>query len=102
MSWIPPTSNTSAYSEYEVRGGEDYEYLGTTDDGAPVLYDQSEGTVHRGEVDGSDTMLIPDTEPSWDIQPQETVGEFLERVGESVGWDSLSQFAREHLDRGQR
>lgn len=101
MSWIPPATIESEYSadDWRLDTDEDYEFLGErAGDGRPVFFDSDTNSVYLADVDEAAQRVIPDTDGDGELNPGETLGEYLERIGEETGWDSLSQFAREHLE----
>lgn len=103
MTWIPPAARAPGYSEWGTEPEGDWEYLGTVpQEDAPMLYNVETGFVHRALVDHERERLTPEDESTWELDPEETLGEFLERVGQDVGWESLSEFARDHLEDGDR
>lgn len=52
----------------------------------------------EARADETEKRITPkeDTERSFDAE--ESVGEAIELFGEEVGWDGLSEWAREHLE----
>lgn len=95
MSWKPPSAD-ARFENWSVE--EDHELLGTVaDEDSPALYDADTDRVFRGQVDPDAEHLTPNTEAALD-EAEESLGEFLERVGEETGWDSLSEFAQDHLE----
>lgn len=99
MSWIPPATAEPKYSEWDVENEGRWRFVGSIPpDGRPLYYNHHTQTIHRGNVDHEAERLVPDERPSWEMNPEETLGQFLERVGEETGIDSLSEFARDHLE----
>lgn len=99
MSWMPPATAEPKYSEWDVENDADWSYLGTTPAaGRPVFFNHQTENIHRGVVDDGAERLVPHDEPSWELNPEETLGQSLERIGEEIGWESLSEFARDHLE----
>ncbi len=105
MSRVPPDEPRYAVErddhkeEYPVHERNDRKYLGVLSEGrAPTFFDPQEGHVYRGEVDRERERVSPGDEHDRTLDPEETLGEFLERVGDELGWESLSAYAREHLE----
>ena len=93
------------YDNWPVEGtkGEDTEWLdvsGVTGDvsDAPALYQPADGIVYGTEADEENRRLISDREMEWEVETDDAVGEVIEEIGETVGWVSLSEYARDHLN----
>jgi hypothetical protein len=107
---MQPASHDPEFDSWPVQGREtsDVAYVGTTDraDGSEdpggvsgaIFYDSGRGTLFTGDVDEETREIVPRPDEEWEIEPQETVGEAIERLGEETGWESLSTFAEEHLE----
>jgi hypothetical protein len=72
------------------------EFLGQRDDGTPAYYDKNNHVTFEGDVDHENRRVTPTNERSLDAE--EKLGEVIEEFGDAVGWESLSDFAREHLE----
>lgn len=71
---------------------------GTTGGGSiALIYDDEERTIFEADVEQTDQQLVPREESERELGPSETLGEVLEDVGDSLGLDSLSEFAEERL-----
>ena len=93
------------YDNWPVEGtkGEDKEWLdvsGVTGDtsGALALYQPTEGVVYGTKADEENRRLTSDRETEWEVETDDAVGEVIEEIGETVGWVSLSEYARDHLN----
>jgi len=107
---MSPASHDYVFDDWPVQGRDstDVAYVGRTAADEPdedrhrlhggVFYDEGTGTLFSGEVDEDEEQVVPVPDTEVDLEPGETLGEALERVGEQTGWDSLSVFAREHLE----
>jgi len=107
---MPPASHSYEYDDWPVQGREDSDvaYVGQTvadqsgnDPGGisgSVFYDVGTGTLFSADVDRESEQIVPAPDTELDVSPGETLGEALERVGEETGWDSLSEFAQDHLE----
>lgn len=85
--------------EYEIEESDDRTYVGVlAGEGTPTFVDPNNGSLYSGRIDSAGQRVTPGDEHDIEIQPGEEIGEFLERVGEKTGWESLSEFAREHLE----
>lgn len=77
----------------------DKKFVGQPSDlGEPAYYDTESHSVQTGYL-GEDDEAVPAEEgESWELDAEQELGEFLETVGEDHGWESLSEFARDHLE----
>ena len=93
-----PEREDPRYDEWPIKDHEQMEmtYLGLVGNGSPYFHHDRSGTVYEGTVDEArqQISLTEDTEHSID---SETLGETIESIGERAGWESLSEFAQEHL-----
>lgn len=65
---------------------------------SPVFWAPSSRSLFEARADETEKRITPkeDTERTFDAE--ESIGEAIERFGEEVGWDGLSEWAREHLE----
>ncbi len=91
-----PNEDAYRYDEWPVDGGET-RYLGVAGEGGAMLYNPTTNELTRGEVDELNDRIVPG-ETERELDPGESLGEALESIGDSLGWESLSEFAEEHLD----
>lgn len=100
MSWIPGATISDQHQQWNrERGDDEPRLLGTVSDtGATAYYVPGARTVEAGKIDENGELQRADDGESWALEAEEELGEFLERVGEERGWDSLSDWAREHLE----
>lgn len=100
MSWIPGATMSQQHQQWNrERGDDEPRFLGTISDTAmPAYYVPAERSVQTGTVNDDGELERDDEGDSWAIEAEEQLGDFLERVGEERGWDSLSDWAREHLE----
>ncbi|WP_227376500.1 hypothetical protein [Haladaptatus halobius] len=78
------------------------EYVGVMGEGHPVFYDPEKRSTFRGRAHPEDERITPVEGSEESLGVEETVGEAIERLGEKTGWESLSEFAREHLESDDR
>jgi hypothetical protein len=95
-------SVTAGYDDSWLVGtaGEDEEYVGSLRRGGTAVatfYDARERRLVEREFD-HETERVTDTLAERDIEAGESLGRLLGEIGEETGWDSLSEFAREHFD----
>ncbi|WP_435359357.1 hypothetical protein [Haloarchaeobius sp. DFWS5] len=77
--------------------GDEFEHVGLLSQGTNVYYDRDLSMFFYSdtpEADGSETGL---DDSGRALEPTETLGEAIEAIGEKTGWDSLSDWANEHL-----
>ena len=65
---------------------------------SPVFYAPSSRALFEGTVDEENQRITPEEGSERTIDAKESIGEAIERFGEEVGWDGLSEWAREHLE----
>lgn len=86
--------STPGYADWPVDGAHSgYEYLGVTADGRPMFFHPTARAVFEGIPDEERRTISRGEEESL----EEPLGQWLDRVGERVGWESLSAFARSRL-----
>lgn len=69
-----------------------------------VVYDDREEVVFEADVDEDEQRYVPREGTERELGPSETLGDVLEDLGDRLDRDSLSEFARAHLEddgRGQ-
>jgi len=81
-----PYDQEGTWTADDPRAGTAFEW--SKDDGTPAYYDRDEHATTEGEGPNGDDQGQP---------PRAVPGELLARVGDAVGWASLSAFARERL-----
>lgn len=106
-----------AYENWPVDGGENVDYLGRTagpasetdpasgseadpasgPEESAVYYDREESAVYEGSLGEKAGTVHLGHNPVYDLSPGETLGDALEAIGETSGWESLSEFARDKL-----
>ncbi|WP_458206311.1 hypothetical protein [Haladaptatus sp. NG-SE-30] len=74
------------------------EYVGVKDEGDPVFYNPESRSTFRGRVHPEDEQITPVEGSEESLGAGESLGQAIERLGEKTGWESLSEFAREHLE----
>lgn len=80
---------------------DDVEFVGSTTKGNPMFFDTATRSVFEGEYDEADETVVDVPETERELEPRETLGETLEDLGDDLDWDSLSEFAREHVQRDE-
>jgi hypothetical protein len=77
----------------------DHQFVGeTSEHDEPLYYDAQDHSVRTGDVDENGEVVPSEDGDAWNLDPEQEVGEWLEDVGEDHGWESLSEFARDHLE----
>lgn len=89
----------AAYQEYEVADEErrGSEYLGTVSSGVAMFYHPDSNSVFEGEPDDDERSIRPVRESERSLDDGESIGDAVERIGDELGWDGLSEFAADHL-----
>lgn len=97
MSYSP--TGADRYPDYEFQDYEhdDVEYIGESKT-MPYYYTEPDDKVFGAKVNEEDERLEPDPETERTLDAEEELGEVLEEIGEKTGWESLSEWAREHLE----
>ncbi|MFB6132053.1 MAG: hypothetical protein ABEJ44_01450 [Halanaeroarchaeum sp.] len=93
--------NDPRYDQWPVADNEEATFVGAVSGQGttmPIYYDKSEGVFFGAEIDEEYEQFrrLPDQE--WVEDPTESLGEAIERLGEELGWESLSEFAESHLE----
>lgn len=96
------------YDDWPVRGYDEDEqtvaYLGATGEAtAPgtetaILYDERAHSIFEADIDAGERRFVPEPDTERELTPSETLGDVLEDLGDRLDSDSLSAFAREHLE----
>lgn len=63
-----------------------------------LFYDEREEVVFEADVEEGDGRYVPLEGTEREPGPTETLGDVLEEFGEQLHWESLSEFARNHLE----
>jgi hypothetical protein len=80
---------------------DDAQYIGTAQAGGNAWFYSEDGDqLFAGEADEANRRLLP-TSDERTVRESESFGEAVERLGDELGWESLSAFAREHLERDE-
>jgi hypothetical protein len=100
MSQEDPNRPNEEYEGWAVEGlrDENFEYIGQVDGGSPMLFDSSTNTIYEAEADVENEHLIPRPNTEQELEPEETLSKAIEMIGEKTGWESLSEFANDHLN----
>lgn len=91
-----PDHEAYRHDEWPVDGGET-RYLGVAGEGGAMPYNPTTDELTRGEIDERNGRIVPG-ETERELDPGESLGDAPASIGGSVGWESLSEFAEEHLD----
>ena len=92
------------YEDWPVEGDPDDSgaggpsYVGTVEGGAAWHYDETNEELFETDPDSENRRLVRSGE-SRRVDSDAGLGEAVERLGDELGWESLSAFAREHLER---
>lgn len=91
----------SRYDEWPIADERhrDAQYLGSTAGGTPFYHHG--GTVFRGEPDAENREIAPDADSKRELAADEKLGDVVAEIGDSLGWESLSAFAEDHLSRDE-
>ncbi len=66
--------------------------------GGAFVYDAGVGAVYEAETDAETGAIVPDESSARNIDAEEELGEVIADIGDRLGWDGVSEFAREHLE----
>lgn len=93
-----PSPNSPTDSEKERFDHPDshdgHDLIGTTTRGYPMYYDQKNHATAAGEIDDAEGPIrLKDRELLGD---DTSLGDFIDRIEEEIGWDSLSPFGEDH------
>jgi hypothetical protein len=92
------TPRDETYDNFPIEGKShsDVEWVGTMQggSGAPHLYEEHTNQIYESEVDEDSGTIIPKNPQSLG---DDSLGDYIDRVGQEHGWESLSEFARQHL-----
>ncbi|WP_312909122.1 hypothetical protein [Natronosalvus caseinilyticus] len=86
----------------EDRSGEppeDARFVGISNPGTPVLYSRESGTLFQGDVT-DDGRVTPraGSDAEMKVESTDRLGEAIRSFGDRIGWESLSQFGKEHWE----
>ncbi|MDG5818483.1 hypothetical protein [Natronococcus sp. A-GB7] len=85
----------SAKAKFDEHSEDDVEYVGSTAEGTPMFFDTASRAVFEGEYDDGETIVDrPGSER--ELENQASIAEAIEMLGDELGWESLSEFGREH------
>lgn len=94
-----PTPTGHDDEDWTIDHSESLRYLGTTDDGqTAAFYHADEHAVYHGDLDYDERTVTAHDESAHSLDASDSLGRFLEDVGDETGWDSLSEFAENHLE----
>lgn len=78
-------------------GPEDAEYLGVLTNGAPLYYHEPTRAIYEGhETESGDGVRFEERQ-DFDLAPEDPLARVLAEIGDGLGWESLSEFAHEHI-----
>lgn len=96
------------YDDWPVRGYDEDEravaYLGATGEATgpgtetAILYDERAHSIFEADIDEDERRFVPEPDTERELTPSETLSEVLTDLGDRLDSDSLSAFAREHLE----
>jgi hypothetical protein len=90
----------SARAKFDEHGEDDVEYVGSTAEGTPMFFDTTSRSVFEGEYVDEETVVgRPETER--ELEDRASIAEAVETLGDELGWESLSEFGREHARDGE-
>lgn len=76
---------------------DDTAYVGVLGGGTALYYDDATGSFLRGDPDGEDDAGL-ERLTGYEVGAEDRLGAVLEEIGDDLGWESLSEFARDHLE----
>lgn len=86
----------SARAKFDEHSEDDVEYVGSTAEGTPMFFDTASRSVFEGQYDDEKTVVDrPGSER--ELEDRTSLGEAIETLGDELEWESLSAFAREHV-----
>ncbi len=86
----------SARAKFDEHSEDDVEYVGSTAEGTPMFFDTASRSVFEGEYNDEETVVDrPGSER--ELEERASLGETIETLGDELGWESLSEFAREKV-----
>ena len=97
------TAANREYEDWPFEGDrpDDAQYVGTSQAGGNAWFFSEKGDqLFAGEPDEDGGRLLPASDERT-VREGESFGEAVERLGDELGWESLSAFAREHLERDE-
>jgi hypothetical protein len=95
------TAANREYEDWPFEGDrpDDAQYVGTAQAGGNAwFYSEGSDRLFASEADEGDQRLLPASDEQT-VREGESLGEAVERLGDELGWESLSTFARKHLER---
>ena len=101
------TAANRRYEDWPVEGDPDDsrdggpEYVGTVEGGAAWHYDERDDELFETDPDSENRRLVRSGE-SRPVDSDAGFGAAVERLGDELGWESLSAFARKHLEDDDR
>lgn len=90
-----PERENPRYNEWTIKDYDRKEmnYLGVAGHGTPYFHHDESDTIYEGNVDNTKRQIRLTEHDSG----SGTLGGTIESIGEQTGWESLSEFAQEHL-----
>ena len=89
------------YEDWPVEGDrhDEARFVGVSQvkGGGAWFYNDDDDALFETDVDQANRRLTPSGDER-SVSAGESVGEAVERLGDELGWESLSEFAREHLE----
>lgn len=88
------------YDAWTVEGErlQNAHYIGAAG-GAPVFYSDTDDELIEGDLDRESSTVSEksgDPREGLDLSPGESIGDAIRRIGDEIGWDSLSEFGEDH------
>ncbi|MCT9097586.1 hypothetical protein [Haloarchaeobius sp. HME9146] len=99
-------SNSDPAPDYDWplddRPRDDVEHVGLLEKGTNVFYQPANSMFFTTEIDEERRAHTFVEGSERELNPEETPAEAIESIGETTGWDSLSEWAEEHLESGEK
>ena len=86
-----------ASENLDSESDDDFQLIGMANPGTPVFHSAESGLLYHGDVN-EDGGITPRPDAEVDIQfgDEGTLSEAINDLGERLGWDSLTDYGRDH------
>lgn len=100
MSYDPHAAQDPTTGSEAEGAPEDTEYLGVLGGGTALYYHESTGSFFEGYRNEPGDGLRLERNEDYEVDADDGLGAVLEEIGDELGWESLSEFAEDHLEGG--
>lgn len=87
----------ASYEDYSIKDRDHSTYLGTVGDGTALLYNSEDHIVFRGNPHEDEETIRPVEGSDRKLDEDESIADEIRRIADEHGWESVSEFAEEHL-----